>query len=56
MQRLFTSPYDYGYHEVVVSCPSGRFSEVDISRNVAEISFFESITKPYITGNIIIAD
>jgi hypothetical protein len=56
MQRLFTSPYDYGYHEVVVSCPSGRFSDVDISRNVAEISFFENITKPYITGNIIIAD
>ena len=51
----FRSPYDYGFHEVLISAES-RFGTVDISNNVNEIVFYESITQPYINGEIMIVD
>lgn len=51
----FRSPYDYGYHKVLISAES-RFGTVDISNNVNEVVFYESITQPYISGEIMIVD
>lgn len=51
----FRSPYDYGHHEVSISANS-RFGTVDISNNVNEIVFYESITQPYISGELMIVD
>lgn len=52
----FHSPYDYGHHRVTVFSPSGRFADLDISLNVSEVSFFEAINQPYVSGQIMIAD
>lgn len=52
----FHSPYDYGHHRVTVFSPSGRFNDLDISLNVSEVSFFEAINQPYVSGQIMIAD
>lgn len=52
----FHSPYDYGHHKVVISSTSERFAALDISLNVSEISLFEAINQPYVSGQIMIAD
>ena len=49
------SPYDFGETKVKIFPASGK-TPVDITRLVQELSFFESLKDPYVSGTLLIID
>jgi len=49
------SPYDFGETKVKIFPASGK-TPVDVTRLVQELSFFESLKDPYVSGTLLIID
>ena len=53
-QNEISNPYDYGYHKISIEGP--RFNSVNIEHLVLEISLYENLGSPFVSGNMIILD
>jgi len=54
MAKHIASPYDHGYHSIVIEGP--RFSPINIENIVFELNLYESLSSPYLSGDILIID
>ena len=46
---------EYQYHNVILSIPE-KGIEIDISSTIIELTLYESVNIPYITGNMVCVD